>query len=85
MRSKCFLFKVAKGKLFAMAVAPMNRSAISISFLLRLSSLFMLTATLATALSKVKTLVFFRKSSQNSICPGVVPLYIMYSVIADMQ
>jgi hypothetical protein len=31
--SKCFLFKVAKGKLFEIAVAAINRSARSISFL----------------------------------------------------
>ena len=85
IRSKCFLFKVASGRLFVMAVAAMKRSAMSISFLFRLRSLFKPTATLATSLSKVKTFVFSRKSSQKSTCPDVVPVYISYSVIADMQ
>jgi len=72
--SKCFLLSVANFKPFAMAVAAMNKSAISICFRLRFSSALMSTAILEAALSKEKTSTFRRRLSQNAICPNSAPL-----------
>jgi hypothetical protein len=83
--SKCFLFKVAKDKLFEIAVAAINRSARSISFLFLFKPLFRSTATLATVWSNARMFVFSRKSFQKSTCAEVVPVYISNSVIAEIQ
>lgn len=70
IRSKCFLFSVANGKLFATAVAAINKSAVSISLRFTFSSLFRLTATLATALSKGKTSFFEEGYPRNQFVPA---------------
>ena len=55
MRSKCFLFKVANERLLATAVAAINKSAISICFLLLFNAALISTAILDADLSNDKT------------------------------
>jgi len=68
------MFKVAIGIELDKAVAPMKRSAISISFLFRFKSLFMPTAISAAFLSNGNTSVFSRKFFQNTSWAKVVPI-----------
>ncbi len=62
--SKCFVLSVANGRLLLIAVAAINKSAISICFRLALRTLFISTAAFTASLSNGKTVMIFRNSSQ---------------------
>jgi hypothetical protein len=67
IRSKCFLLSVEKGRLYVIAVAAINKSAISICFLFLFKLLLMLTAVSTTASSKGTIVIACSTLSQNSI------------------
>jgi hypothetical protein len=71
--------------LLATAVAAINKSGMAICLRLFFNFRLMSTAAFATSLSKGNTWVFYKKLSQKSICPKAAPVYISYSVMAEIQ
>lgn len=84
MRSKCFVFNVAMGRFWFIAVAAIKRSARSICFLFRLSAVFKNMAASTHFSSKGIIEIIDNILFQNSIWFGVAPEYSSYFVMVEM-
>ena len=95
IRSKCFLFNVAKRILFDRAIAAIHRLAMSICFRIDLRNLSISTADFAALLSKDKTFtlpeilpkkVFAMVSHRNKISyPVIAEMHNAYPSLAGLQ